>query len=458
MQQGVIILAAGKGTRMHSTLPKVLHKVGGKPMIEHLTTLATALSDTAPIVIYGHEGEKIQAALSEQSIVWVEQAEQLGTGHAVLQTLPHLHDERLYLILVGDAPLIRQETLTELALAANSTGIAVLTVHIATPFGYGRIIRHRDGHVSHIIEEKDANSDEKNIQEINSGVFAVRGSLLKQLLPQLQNNNAQQEYYLTDIVTLANAAGNPVVPYQITDDSEVLGCNNKVQLAQLERIYQQRQATQVLENGVTLSDLNRIDIRGQLAAGKDCVIDINCVFEGDVILGDNVIIEPNCILRNTTVGSHSVIKANTLIEEAVIGRQADIGPFARIRPKTVLADQTKIGNFVETKNAKVAKGAKINHLSYVGDAVVGERVNVGAGTITCNYDGANKHTTTIKADAFIGSNTALVAPVTVGEKATIAAGSTITKDVDTAALGITRSRQSSIANWRRPTKEGNDKS
>lgn len=453
MQQGVIILAAGKGKRMHSATPKVLHKVGGKSMLEHLTGLAARLGETSPIVIYGHEGEKIQAALAEQSIIWVEQTEQLGTGHAVLQTLPHLDNDCLYLILVGDAPLIRYETLSQLSLAAEQTGIAVLTVHLEQPLGYGRIVRQEQNYVQKIIEEKDATVEEKSIQEINSGVFAVRGQLLKQLLPQLENNNAQQEYYLTDIVALANAVGHPVVPYQISDADEVLGCNNKVQLAQLERIYQQRQATQLLEKGVTLLDPSRIDIRGQLAAGQDCCIDVNCVFEGDVILGERVLIEPNCILRNVSVGSDTVIKANTVIEESIIGEHADIGPFARIRPKTILGHQAKIGNFVETKNVQIAAGAKVNHLSYVGDAVIGERVNVGAGTITCNYDGAHKHQTTIKPDAFIGSNSALVAPVTVGENATVAAGSTITKDVPDSALGITRSRQTSVANWQRPTKK-----
>lgn len=453
MQKGVIILAAGKGKRMASNLPKVLHKVGGKPMVKHLTALAAQLGDTPPIVIYGHEGEKIQSALSDEQVTWVEQVDQLGTGHAVLQALPHFDDERLYFILVGDAPLIRYETLSQLSAAAEDTGIAVLTVHLDNPFGYGRIVRHENQQVKKIIEEKDADTDEQAIQEINSGVFAIRGSLLKNLLPQLNNNNVQKEYYLTDIVALANAAGHPVIPHQINDASEVLGCNNKVQLAQLERAYQQRQAKQLLESGVTLLDPNRIDIRGQLTAGKDCSIDINCIFEGEVFLGNNVTIEPNCILRNTQIGSGTTIKANTVIEEAIIGDEADIGPFARIRPKTVLAGQTKIGNFVETKNVKIATGSKVNHLSYIGDADIGERVNVGAGTITCNYDGANKHKTTIKAGAFIGSNTALVAPVTVGKNATVAAGSTITKDVMDESLGITRSRQSCIENWLRPVKK-----
>ncbi len=438
MQNGIIILAAGQGTRMRSALPKVLHTVGGKPMLGHLVDCAKKLGSIEPIVIYGHKGEQLKSTFENENINWVKQQEQLGTGHAVLQALPYLEDNLTYLILVGDAPLIREQTLKDLSLAAQPSGIAVLTVSLDNPFGYGRIIRNENGYVVRIVEEKDASGAEKAICEINSGVFAIRGDVLKKLLPQIGNDNAQKEYYLTDIVLLANQQSHPVNAHVIEDFSEVLGCNNKIQLAQLERIFQHRQAEQLMTDGVQLIDPSRVDIRGQLIAGTDCFIDINCVFEGNVVLGEHVVIEPNCLIRNSVIGENTVIKANTVIEDARIGENADIGPFARIRPKTNLANNTKVGNFVETKNVQIAQGAKVNHLSYVGDAIIGENVNVGAGTITCNYDGANKHQTVIEKNAFIGSNTALVAPVTIGENATIAAGSTITRTVNRDALALAR--------------------
>lgn len=453
MQFGIIILAAGKGTRMKSQLPKVLHPIGSKPMVAHLLDRATELGVSAPIVVYGHQGETLQQALSDYTVTWVAQSEQLGTGHAVLQTLPHLDADSIYLILVGDAPLIRTETLQLLGKAAESDGIAVLTVIADNPSGYGRIIRGDDDRVLRIVEEKDANSNEKSVKEINSGVFAVRGDLLQTLLPKIDNHNAQGEYYLTDIVALAHTAGYAVTAQVINDSNEVLGCNNKIQLAQLERLYQRRQAERLMTDGVTLADPSRIDIRGHLHTGRDCMIDVNAVFEGDVTLGDNVHIEANCVIKDSTIGDNSVIKSHSVIESARLGASADIGPFARIRPKTVLADGVKIGNFVETKNANIATGAKVNHLSYVGDAIIGEAVNVGAGTITCNYDGANKHQTVIEKNAFIGSNTALVAPVTVGENATVGAGSTISKTVAADTLALTRARQTQIDGWQRPKKK-----
>lgn len=453
MQYGVIILAAGKGTRMRSDLPKLLHPIGGRPMLGHLLKVAGHLSQKPPIVIVGHGAEQLRQTFTSQAINWVEQKQQLGTGHAVMQALPHLNDETIYLILVGDAPLIRQQTLFQLAEQSALTGLAVLTVKLQQPTGYGRIIRDTAGQVTAIVEDKDASADEKKIDEINSGIFAVRGDRLKELLPKITNQNAQAEYYLTDVVALATQAGYGVKPLMITDETEVLGCNDKVQLAQLERIYQRRQAQAALLAGTTLADPARFDVRGELHTGNDCFIDINCVFEGQVTLGDQVHIGPNCLISDSVIGSHTVIKANTVIESSVIGGENDIGPFARIRPQTELADQAKVGNFVETKNAKIAKGSKVNHLSYVGDAVVEENVNVGAGTITCNYDGVSKHQTTIKAGAFIGSNTALVAPVTIGKGSTVAAGSTITKDVNLGALAITRAKQVEIANWQRPVKK-----
>lgn len=453
MQYGVIILAAGKGTRMRSALPKLLHPVGGRPMLGHLLEVASHLSQQSPIVIIGHGAEQLQQAFASQTISWVEQKQQLGTGHAVMQTLPQLQDDITYLILVGDAPLIREPSLAQLAEQSTLTGLAVLTVKLNNPEGYGRIIRDTAGQVTAIVEEKDATPDEKKINEINSGIFAIRGDRLKELLPKITNQNAQSEYYLTDIVALAARAGYGVKPLMITDETEVLGCNDKVQLAQLERIYQQRQAQAALLAGATLADPARFDVRGELQIGNDCFIDINCVFEGKVTLGDQVHIGPNCLISDSVIGSQTVIKANTVIESSVVGGENDIGPFARLRPQTELAEQAKVGNFVETKNAKIAKGSKVNHLSYVGDAVVEENVNVGAGTITCNYDGVSKHQTTIKAEAFIGSNTALVAPVTIGKGSTVAAGSTITKDVNSGTLAITRAKQAEIADWKRPKKE-----
>lgn len=455
-QHGIIILAAGKGTRMKSQLPKVLHKVGGKPMVEHLIERATDLQVQSPMVVYGHAGEQLKKALAHHTITWVEQSQQLGTGHAVLQALPHVDDKVTYLILVGDAPLIRQSTLEALTKASKNSGIAVLSVYLDNPFGYGRIVRHADGYVKRIVEQKDAGEEEQKINEINSGVFAIRGDLLKSLLPKIDNNNSQKEYYLTDIVALANAAGHPVAGHVINDIEEVLGCNNKVQLAQLERIYQYRQAKALMLGGVTLADPQRLDIRGHLNVGEDSFIDVNCVFEGQVNVGENVTIESHCVIKNTTIGANTHIKSHTVIEDSLIGNFVDIGPFARIRPKTQLADHSRVGNFVETKNANIAGGAKVNHLSYIGDAVIGESVNVGAGTITCNYDGVNKYMTIIEKNAFIGSNTALVAPVNVGENVTVAAGSTITKDIPANTLAIARGRQRDIKNWQRPVKSHKD--
>nr|WP_218110552.1 bifunctional UDP-N-acetylglucosamine diphosphorylase/glucosamine-1-phosphate N-acetyltransferase GlmU [Ostreibacterium oceani] len=458
---GVIILAAGKGTRMHSALPKVLHPIGGQPMLAHLLATATKLTTQPaeqpaaqpPIVVCGHERERIQSAFAHVDITWITQAQQLGTGHAVLQALPHIADETTYLILVGDAPLIQPQTLTALAKTSQDSGIAVLTVNLGNPTGYGRIICDTNGHVTRIVEEKEASATEKTIQEINSGCFAIRGDLLKTLLPLITNDNQQHEYYLTDVVALAAQHGYPVKSYRLADSQQIMGCNNKKQLATLERIYQRRQADSLLDNGVTLFDPNRFDMRGQLTHGQDVSIDINCLLIGNVHLADNVTIGANCIIKNSHIGAGTVILPNTIIEDATIGAAAQIGPFARIRPNTRLADATKIGNFVELKNTTVGIDSKINHLSYVGDAVIGDNVNIGAGAITCNYDGANKHLTTIEDNVFVGSNTALVAPIHIAHGATIGAGSTISKPVASENLAIARSKQRNIENWQRPQKQ-----
>lgn len=450
---GVIVLAAGKGTRMKSAKPKVLQALAGKPLLGHILDTIDALSAKEKLVIVGFGKEHVEATFSDRQIQFVEQKDILGTGHAVQQCLPLIQSETTYLILVGDAPLVRAETLQELVACAQPTGISVLTVNVDDATGLGRIIRNENKHVMRIVEHKDATSEELKINEINSGMFAVRGDLLQTLLPKINNDNAQKEYYLTDIVALANAVGNSVAAYQIDDIDEIAACNDRRQLAQLEDIYRRQQADALFRQGVTLADPARLDVRGDLAVGQDVFIDINCVFSGSVSLGNNVTIEPNCVIHNAVIGDNAHIKANTVIEDATLGEAVTVGPFARIRPKTTLAKGVKIGNFVELKNAQFAEGAKASHLSYIGDATVGEKANIGAGTITCNYDGANKHLTAIGQNAFIGSNSALVAPVQIGDNAVVGAGSTITKPVSDDSLGIARSRQTEINNWQRPTKK-----
>ena len=447
----VVILAAGKGSRMKSSVPKVMHRLAGKPFLQHVVDKARNLAPASIYLVVGHGAEMVNQHFTQKDIHSVVQAQQLGTGHAVAQVLEHLANNSVVLILYGDVPLIQQSTLEALIQKAGSDSMGLLTVNLPDPTGYGRIVRN-DGAVTAIIEHKDATDAQRLIGEVNTGVMAVTAQHLKQWLPQLNSNNAQGELYLTDIIAMAAAQGVTIQTAQPAQAWEVLGVNNRQQQAELERIYQRQMALHLMEQGVTLLDPARFDCRGQLTCGTDCVIDINCIFEGDVVLGNGVHIDANCVISNSTIGDNTHIKANCVLEEATLGAACDIGPFARLRPGSQLAEHAKIGNFVETKNAVIGKSSKVNHLSYVGDAELGEDVNVGAGTITCNYDGANKHKTQIGNKVFVGSNTALVAPVEIGDGATIAAGSTITRKVNTNELAIARTRQQAIAGWQRPTK------
>jgi bifunctional UDP-N-acetylglucosamine pyrophosphorylase/glucosamine-1-phosphate N-acetyltransferase len=437
---------------MHSDLPKVLHEVGAKPILGHVLAAAKALQPSKIIVVYGYGGEIVKAQFEGEPIVWVKQAEQLGTGHAVQQALPHLEKGATTLILLGDVPLVDSRDCEKLINKAADT-LAILSFIKADPSGYGRIVRDGQANVAAIVEHKDATEAQRQIKEVNTGMMAMPNSLLVQWLAKLSNNNAQGEYYLTDIVAMAVQQGVPVVAEITEDEWSVTGINAKSDLAQIERVYQQRYAEQLLKQGVTLKDPNRIDVRGDLQCGRDVQIDVNCLFEGQVVLGDRVKIAPNCVIKNAVIAAGTQIAAFTHIDDAKIGEEARLGPFARIRPGTTLADHTHVGNFVELKNAQVDSASKINHLSYVGDATVGKNVNVGAGTITCNYDGANKFRTVIEDDVFIGSDTQLVAPVTLAKGATIAAGSTITKDAPADQLTFCRAKdQKSIAGWKRPVK------
>jgi bifunctional UDP-N-acetylglucosamine pyrophosphorylase/glucosamine-1-phosphate N-acetyltransferase len=437
---------------MHSDLPKVLHEVGAKPILGHVLAAAKALQPSKIIVVYGYGGETVKAQFAGEPIVWVKQAEQLGTGHAVQQALPHLEEGATTLILLGDVPLVTSRDCEKLITKAADT-LAILSFIKDDPSGYGRIVRDGQANVAAIVEHKDATEAQRQIKEVNTGMMAMPNSLLVQWLAKLSNNNAQGEYYLTDIVAMAVQQGVPVVAEITEDEWSVTGINAKSDLAQIERVYQQRYAEQLLQQGVTLKDPNRIDVRGDLQCGRDVQIDVNCLFEGQVVLGDRVKIAPNCVIKNAVIAAGTQIAAFTHIDDAQIGEEAHLGPFARIRPGTTLADHTHVGNFVELKNAQVDSASKINHLSYVGDATVGKNVNVGAGTITCNYDGANKFRTVIEDDVFIGSDTQLVAPVTLAKGATIAAGSTITKDAPAGQLTFCRAKdQKSIAGWKRPVK------
>lgn len=447
----IVILAAGKGTRMHSDKPKVLHAIGGKPLLGHVIDTAEKLAPQKVVVVYGFGGQQVPQAFSAKPLLWAEQVRQLGTGHAVQQALPHLDEDGVSLILLGDVPLIETGTCQEVLHKAES-GLALLTVKKADPTGYGRIVRTANGRVSAIVEHKDASDAQRAIDEVNSGIMAMPNHYLKKWLGALSNNNSQGEYYLTDIVAMAVEDKVTVEAVITTDEWQVAGINSKQDLAAVERVYQQRKAQALLQAGVTLADPAHIDIRGEMTVGRDVEIDVGCIFEGVVKLGDGVKVGAYSILRDTSVGAGTHIAPYTHADQVTIAADCRIGPYARLRPGTELADQTHIGNFVELKNAQVDIGSKINHLSYVGDSTVGKHVNIGAGTITCNYDGANKFRTVIEDNAFIGSDSQLVAPVTIGEGATIGAGSTITKDAPANELTLSRGRQTTIKGWKRPVK------
>ena len=447
----IIVLAAGQGKRMHSALPKVLHSLAGRPLLAHVLEAARLLKPRKIVVVHGHGGDEVRAAFPDPEIEWVAQTEQLGTGHAARQALPLVAVDAQVLVLYGDVPLVRSETLKRL-LEASQKGVAVLTAEVANPTGYGRIIRAAGGRVQRIVEQKDATPAEAAIREINAGFFALRASHLSGWLGKITNENAQREYYLTDIVALAGADEVPVFAVKVDDRWEVAGVNSKQDLAGLERVVQHREAARLLEAGVTLADPARIDVRGALECGRDVSIDVNCVFEGRVKLGDRVRIGPNCVLRNVTIAAQTEVRAFSHLDEAEVGSRCVLGPYARLRPGASLADEVHIGNFVEVKASRVGKGSKANHLSYIGDSEVGANVNVGAGTITCNYDGANKNRTVIEDDCFIGSDATLVAPVRIARGSYIGAGSTISKSTPAGQLTVARAKQVSIPSWKPPKK------
>lgn len=451
-QLSVVILAAGKGTRMYSDLPKVLHTVAGKPMVKHVIDTAKQVNAKQIHLIYGHGGELLQQRLNEEPVNWILQAEQLGTGHAMQQAAPFFSDDENILMLYGDAPLITKETLDRLVAAKPENGIALLTVELENPTGYGRIIREK-GSVVAIVEQKDANPEQLKIREVNTGVMVASGASFKKWLGNLTNNNAQGEYYITDVIAMANQDGYKVQAVQAGEFMEVEGANNRLQLAALERFYQKRQAENLLLAGVRIIDPARFDIRGTLEHGKDVEIDVNVIIEGSVKLGDRVRIGAGCVLKNCVIGDDVEIKPYSVFEDAVVGEKAQIGPFSRLRPGAELAAQTHIGNFVEIKKASIGKGSKVNHLSYVGDSEVGADCNIGAGVITCNYDGANKFKTVIGDNVFVGSDAQLVAPVSIASGATVGAGTTVTKDIGENELVISRIPQKHIRGWQRPAKK-----
>lgn len=450
--KSVVILAAGKGTRMYSQLPKVLHKLAGKSMVQHVIDTAKSLGAQQTHLVYGHGGELMKEKLGSQPVNWVLQAEQLGTGHAMQQAAPFFADDEDILMLYGDVPLITKETLERLIEVKPKGGIGLLTVILDNPTGYGRIVRE-NGEVTGIIEQKDASEEQLKINEINTGILVANGGDLKRWLGKLDNNNAQKEYYITDIIALAHKEGRKIETAHPRRHSEMEGVNNRLQLAALERIYQTEQAERLLLEGVMLLDPARFDLRGTLTHGKDVVIDTNVIIEGNVTLGNNVEIGTGCVLKNCVIGDNSIISPYTVIEDANLAQECTVGPFARLRPGSELADKAHVGNFVEMKKASLGIGSKAGHLTYLGDTEVGANVNIGAGTITCNYDGANKFKTIIGDDVFIGSDTQLVAPVTVANGATIGAGTTLTKNVNENELVISRVKQTHISGWKRPVKK-----
>ncbi len=452
MKLSVIILAAGQGTRMKSVLPKVMHKLAGRPMLEHVYNRSIELGTDDIHIVYGHGGEHLHDYCSEFNVEWVLQDRQLGTAHAVLQASPNIDADHTVLVLYGDVPLIKSSTLKKLTEAVDADTIALLTVNLPDPAGYGRIIR-KDGEVVAIVEHKDATESQREITEVNTGIIAVQAGYLNECLNKVDNDNTQGEYYLTDVIALAVKDGKRVFALQPENTYEVEGVNDRSQLARLERIKQQEIVEAIMADGVTLADPARVDIRGELDIGNDSFIDVNCIFQGKVQVGSNVTIGAGCVIADSTIADGCVIKPYSVIENAVIDGSVEVGPFARLRPGTHLKQGSRVGNFVEVKNTRLGEGSKANHLTYLGDTEVGASVNIGAGTITCNYDGANKHKTVIKDGAFIGSDTQLVAPVTVGKGATIGAGSTITRDTDDGKLTLSRAEQKTIDGWVRPVKK-----
>jgi len=452
MPLSVVILAAGKGTRMKSSTPKVLHKLANKPLVEHVYDTAKDLGAEEVIVIYGHGGAQVKNTCKHFDAKWVEQKEQLGTGHAVMQAFDSVNLNNNVLVLYGDVPLTKKETLEEL-LEDSEDKVALLSVNLDDPFGYGRILRSSNNKVVGIVEQKDASEEQQNIQEVNTGILSCNGEILKQLLNKIDNKNSQGEYYLTDIFELAEKNNIDIKTAQPKASYEVEGINNRLQLGTLERIYQKNIAEELMTNGVALADPARLDVRGNAEISNDVYIDINAVLEGDVKIGSGTSIGPNCVIINSTIGKNVNIKANCVIENARVEDECEVGPFARLRPETHLSKSAKIGNFVEIKKALIGEGSKVNHLSYVGDTEMGKNVNVGAGTITCNYDGANKHKTIIGDNVFVGSDTQLIAPVNIADGVTIGAGATVTKDVAEDMLVISRSPQKSISGWERLKKK-----
>lgn len=452
MSLDIVVLAAGQGKRMYSSLPKVLHKVAGRPMLAHVLETARALSPGRIIVVHGHGGDEVRSAFAAMNVTWVEQTEQLGTGHALMQALPGVKPRDDVLVLYGDVPLIRAETLQAL-IEARDSGLAILTAEPADPSGYGRIVRDAQGRVVRIVEEKDASPEQRALREVNVGFLVAQAARLAGWLASVKNNNAQREYYLTDVVQCAVAEGIKVATRQPKDVWETWGVNSRHELALVERAYQNATAKRLLEAGVTLADLWRVDVRGDLRCGREVSIDVNCVFEGKVTLGDRVHIGPNCVLRNVSIGPDTEIHAFSHIEEAQIGGRCRVGPYARLRPGASLAEDVHVGNFVEVKASRIGAHSKANHLSYIGDSEVGSGVNIGAGTITCNYDGAAKHRTVIGDECFIGSDTTLVAPVTLARGSYIGAGSTISEDTPPDQLTVARARQVTVRGWKPPRKK-----
>jgi bifunctional UDP-N-acetylglucosamine pyrophosphorylase/glucosamine-1-phosphate N-acetyltransferase len=456
MTLDVVILAAGQGSRMRSKLPKVLHEIAGKSMLRHVVEVAAKIGADNTHIVIGHGADLVKEAIPNYPVMWSLQAEQKGTGHAVAQALPAIADDAQVVILYGDVPLISTETLSALLENKVANVLSLLTVKLPDPSGYGRIIRNANDQVVAIVEQKDASAQQLAVNEVNTGIMTTSAKNLKRWLPLLKSNNAQGEYYLTDIVAMAVTDSVAIEVCHASHPMEVQGANNRLQLQQLERFYQQQLANILMASGATLADATRIDVRGVLQTGEDVYIDVNCVFEGDVYLGDGVRIGPNCHIINSKISRHCEVKSHSVIEGAVLAESCTIGPFARLRPGTVLAKGVKIGNFVETKKANIGIESKVSHLSYIGDAEIGRDVNIGAGTITCNYDGVNKFKTHISDGAFIGSNTALVAPICVGREATVGAGSTITGNIANGELGIARAKQRNISKWKRPLKKPQD--